>query len=166
MIDTLFNNSLGVSEARDKALKQREAARWLGDVNDHYNSTRDICPAPKVTDAFRKQVRHQVPMILIHGDLDLSTPYRNASFLMEHLDNGHLLTVRGGSHGAKRHLIQLQPKLVERIYQFFEVDVSGDNFRSFSENLPTEYQLPAFKFWTITGESLFEKYTKPDDEAG
>ncbi|MEL7118691.1 MAG: alpha/beta hydrolase [Bacteroidota bacterium] len=158
MINPLFNNSLGISKEREEELNNRPAKRWLGDINSHYTTTRDICPAPKVDPAFRQHVRHNIPMILIQGDLDASTPYENATFLMDYLENGHLITVKRGFHNAKRAMIFDNPDLVKKVYSFMDQDFKQVDFQDFKSDLPTVYELSKFNFWPITdGESLYEK---------
>lgn len=158
MINPLFNNSLGITQEREALLQSRESARWLGDVADHYTATRDVCPAPKVDESFLEPIPHNIPMIIIHGDMDLSTPYTNATELMPFLENGHLITVKRGSHNAKRALIFSDRDLMNQIYEFMNLDFAVDDFQAFRQTLPSEYELPEFEFLPIGGESLFERY--------
>ncbi len=162
MIDALFNNSLGISPERERELNNREARKWLGDLASHYTATRDICPATKVDPMFRKHVSHNIPMILIQGDMDLSTPYENATFLMQYLENGHLLTVKNGSHNAKRAMIFGDSLLTERVYEFMNIDFAKTDFLTFKKQLPDTFELPAFEFWDIEGKSLFDIYTEEE----
>jgi pimeloyl-ACP methyl ester carboxylesterase len=160
MINPLVNNSLGISKQREVLLDSRESKRWLGDVNVHYTATRDVCPAPKVSDEFLQPVKNNIPMILIHGDMDMSTPHGNATELMEYLENGHLISVKRGFHNAKRALIFKDSLLIDKVYGFMNLDFEQDSFQDFSETIPSEYELPAFKFWPIDGESLYDRYSK------
>lgn len=157
MINPLFNNSLGISAEREKEICQRESRQWLGEINGHYTSTRDICPAPKVLDDFRQHKKHDIPIVLIQGDMDLSTPYENAIFLTDYLENAHLITVKRGSHNAKRALIFADSVLTSKIYHFMNVDFEKDAFIGFSKTLPLTFDLAQFTFWDIKGEALFEK---------
>jgi len=159
MIDPLFNNSLGISPKREKLLESREANKWLADLNATYNSTRSVCPTPDVGDAFRQHVKHNTPLIVIHGDMDRSTPYGNALFLLPFLKNGHLITVKRGTHSAKRALILKDPELAREIYEFMNLDFEKISFSDFKKTLPEEFELDAFNFWPIKGESLFERYS-------
>jgi pimeloyl-ACP methyl ester carboxylesterase len=160
MTDPLFNNSIGVSKKREQIINSRTSKKWLGDVNAHYTSTRDICPAPKVDDKFRQHVKHDIPMILIQGDMDLKTPYSNAESLMNYLENGHLISVKRGFHNVKRALIFQDPKLINKVYNFMNIDFDKNDFAAFKKTLPLTYELPKFNFWSIKGKSLFEKYSK------
>lgn len=158
MINPLFNNSLGITQEREALLNTRASARWLGNVNDHYTATRDICPAPKVDESFLKPVKHDIPVLIIHGDLDLSTPYTNATELMPFLENGHLITVKRGSHNAKRALIFQDRVLINQIYEFMNLDFTVDDFQAFRQAIPTEVELPELEFFPIGGEGLYDRY--------
>jgi len=160
MINTLVNNSLGVSKEREQALDSRPAKRWLGDINAHYTSTRDVCPAPKVASEFRQHVTHDIPILLIQGDMDMSTPYANAPELMNYLDKGHLIRVVRGFHNAKRALILQDSTLAKSIYRFMDLDFESTEFDDFKSSLPTRYELPEFKFWPIEEESLYDQNAK------
>lgn len=111
--------------------------------------TRDICPAPKVSNEFRQHVETNIPVVIIQGDMDMSTPYENATFLMKYLKRGHLLTVKRGFHNAKRALIFEDPDLVKRIYEFMNIDFEKEDFQSFRNTLPSTYELPEFNFWSV-----------------
>ena len=156
MINPLINNSLGISEEREQLLNSRVSRKWLGEINESYISTRNVCIAPKVSKSFRQHVKHEIPIILIQGDMDMSTPYQNAVFLMDYLENGHLLTVKRGFHNAKRALIFADPKLTDNIFRFMNIDFEKESFQDFKASLPSEFELPKFKFWPIKGKSLFE----------
>lgn len=158
MINPLFNNSLGISKAREEVINKRPATRWLGDINSHYTATRDICPAPKVPNDFRVHKEHSIPILLIQGDMDLSTPYENATFLMKTLKKGHLITVKRGFHNAKRAFIFGNPELADATFEFMTIDFSETSFETFKSTLTDEYALPEFKFWPMNGKSLFDTY--------
>ena len=156
MINPLVNNSIGISKEREKQLNKSASIRWLGNINSHYTSTRDICPAPKVSPSFREHVKHDIPIILIQGDMDLSTPYENAVFLMDYLENGHLITVKRGFHNAKRAFLFKDLTLFDQVYSFMNQDFEKTNFTDFKKTLPSIIEMPEFNFWTIEGQSLYE----------
>ncbi|MEM9051060.1 MAG: alpha/beta hydrolase [Bacteroidota bacterium] len=149
MINPLINNSLGISKAREEMLNSRESVRWLGNINSHYTTTRDICPTPKVPEDFLQHKSHDIPVLLIQGDMDMSTPYENATFLMEYLDNGHLLTVKRGFHNAKRALIFEDRELATELYEFMNVDFEKTPFGEWKSSVPGIYEMPAFEFWSV-----------------
>lgn len=77
----LVDNSLGISKAREAKLNQEPGRRWIGELNAIYKATREATPTPVIDDAFR-DLRTDIPMLLIHGDFDLSTPIENAEELL------------------------------------------------------------------------------------
>ncbi|WP_350290179.1 alpha/beta fold hydrolase [uncultured Croceitalea sp.] len=160
IINPLFNNSLGISKEREDLLNSRESVKWLGNINSAYSSTRDICLAPKVRDEFRQHITNDIPVILIQGDMDLSTPYENAAFLMNYLNSGHLITVKRGFHNAKRAIILGDSILANDIYEFMNINFSDVSFQEYKTTLPSVYELPKYTFWPISGQSLFAKYEK------
>jgi len=160
MIDPLVNNSLGISTEREAVIANRSVIKWLGDINVTYTATKSVCPTKLVDDDFRTHQIHRIPTIIIHGDMDISTPYENATYLMNYLKQGHLVTVVNGTHSAKRSLILSDSKLASKIYNFMNVDFSQESFINFKEGLPNKYRLPQFEFWQIRGESIFEREVK------
>ena len=96
--------------------------------------------------------------------MDLSTPYENAIFLKNYLENGHLLTVKRGFHNAKRALIFADSSLMGHIYSFMNLDFDKDSFGAFKNTLPSEYELPAFDFWSLEGETLYERYSNGNEQ--
>lgn len=160
MIDPLVNNSLGISDERKAIFDSREANNWLGDINATYTATKTESPAKVVEDSFRSHRVHSIPTIIIHGDMDMSTPYENATFLMDYLEMGHLITVVNGTHAAKRSLIFEDEELASKIYRFMNLDFEETHFGNFKESLPSKFKLKPFNFWPIDGESIFEKQIK------
>ncbi|NQZ43023.1 MAG: alpha/beta hydrolase [Flavobacteriaceae bacterium] len=163
MTNPLFNNSLGVSKEREALLLKRESRKWLGDLANHYTATREVCPAPVVPQRFRQHVAHDIPMVLIQGDMDMSTPYGNAVFLMDYLENGHLLTVKRGFHNAKRALIFADSLLIDQVYGFMDLEDPKKGFKAYSASIPKQYALPSFEFWPLHGPSLYDRYHSKSD---
>ena len=92
--------------------------------------------------------------------MDRSTPYENAEFLMDYLENGHLITVKRGFHNAKRALIFVDSSLTNKVYSFMNLDFEKDDFQVFKESLPLEYAMPEFIFLPINSVALYEKERK------
>jgi hypothetical protein len=92
--------------------------------------------------------------------MDTNTPYGNSEFLIKHLENGHLLTIKRGFHNAKRELIFDNRELTNSVYEFMNVDFNKKSFNEFKKTLPEEYALPEFDFLPIKGESLYDKYNR------
>ena len=95
MQPALVDHSLGISKARTQRLQNEPAYRWLGDVNWRLAALRDVVPTRAIDDDFRAFARSNIPVLMVHGDLDLSTPIENALELLPNLTNGHLIRVVG-----------------------------------------------------------------------
>ena len=152
----LMDNSLGISAQREQKLKNEAARRWLGDINWRYVATRDVTPTPVVDDAFRTFVRSEIPVLMIQGDLDLSTPQENAHELLPYLPNGHLIVVKGGTHGAVGDMARVDPEFPQHLYRFMQADFESTNVKDFYKTLPDSVEMPPLQFKTeIT--SLFDE---------
>lgn len=160
----LVDNSLGISAERNARLDASEASNWLGDINLYHKRIKEVAPTKDVGDNFRQQKRHSIPMILIQGDMDRSTPYENATELMEYLENGHLLTIRGGMHSAKRAFIFADSTLAVSVYEFMNQDFEQINIKEYQKTLPTNFDLAPFEFWKIEGESIFDAFLKNEND--
>lgn len=157
MILPLINSSLGISEERESLLNSRPAVQWLGELNNFQKSTRTITPTSLVNNTFRHQTAHNVPILMLQGDLDMSTPMENADFLNELMPNTHLIKIKRGGHSIKLKLVQDDPQLASALYEFMNIDFEKTNFSAFKESLPEVYEkIPALEFVPIEGSSLFE----------
>lgn len=151
-----INNSLGISQLREQEINESDAARWLGDINRTFTQTRDATTSKVVDDAFRTQEQTDIPMVLIHGDLDKNTPLGNAHYLMDFLENGHLVTVKNGTHGTKWNLFLENESVGKQILEFMNVDFEKTSFSDFKKNLPDSYEFESLDFTPIRGKTLFE----------
>lgn len=157
MILPLINNSLGISKERESLLNSRPAVQWLGELNDFQKNTRTITPTHLVSDDFRKQNTHDIPILMLQGDLDMSTPLENAIFLNDLMPNSLLIKVKRGGHSRKLKLVQDDPELAAALYNFMNVDFGKTSFEEFKKTLPEVYEkVPALEFLAIGGKSLFE----------
>lgn len=132
MIGLLIDNSLGISSARGQRLRSELADTWLGDVNLRYQNSKALTPTPVVSDDFRKPFKTAVPILMLHGDVDFSTPLSNAQELLPWLENGHLLVVEGGTHSAFRELLMERPELIDKVLAFMNADLSDKPAKFFS----------------------------------
>jgi hypothetical protein len=89
---------------------------------------------PDAGDDFRTGLSADVPVLMIQGDLDRSTPIENARHIHEELPTSHLLHVENGTHMAIREVRQFHPELTKQVREFLQ---SG----SFGE-LPPHVTLP------------------------
>lgn len=90
----LVDKSLGISDDREKELLNDPANRWLGPINGYLTEFENFEPNLDVGDPFRKQQATNVPVIMIQGDMDLSTPIENAYYLQSYFSHNHLVTVK------------------------------------------------------------------------
>lgn len=155
-----IDNSLGISPQREKLLNTRKSVRWLGEINAASKSTRGATTSAVVSDDFRTPQVTQVPMVLIHGELDKNTPLSNATFLMKYLKNGHLITTQRGVHSNKWDLFLANKDVGTKILRFMEMDFTKTSFQEFKKTLPDTYAFAPLKFSKITGDTLFDKLFK------
>ena len=149
LIFPLIDNSLGITADRDRTLRSDSARRLVGPINSFYYATRDRTPTPDAGDNFRTGLSADVPVLMIQGDLDRSTPIENARHIHEELPTSHLLHVENGTHMAIREVRQFHPELTKQVREFLQ---SG----SFGE-LPSHVTLPPPDFDVPTDTTLFDQ---------
>ncbi|MBN8842220.1 MAG: alpha/beta fold hydrolase [Sphingomonadales bacterium] len=96
----------GVSDERERLIRNSPAASLLGDINLPYFATCDIWDSPDLGAAFRAPLRTDIPVLLFHGDWDVSTPLENSRQALLGFSRGRLAVVRGGTHGVWEELFQ------------------------------------------------------------
>jgi pimeloyl-ACP methyl ester carboxylesterase len=167
LIGALIDNSLGITAKRDAQLRAEPEARWLGDINDYYHNTRDITPTPKVGDDFRADWPIEVPVLLVNGDLDWSTPVENARHARKFLKRGHLVEVRGGTHCDEEYtMAEERPGEMEKINAFIDVDFAKTTPESYFKTLPDVVEYPAIRFAAPgNGPALYEQWLAGEREA-
>lgn len=159
LIEALIDNSLGISPGRDAQLLAEPEAHWLGDINDYYHNTRELVPTPDVGDEFRADWEITVPVLLVNGDLDWSTPLENARHLRTQLKSGHLLEVQGATHCTEvPEMSVLLPDITERVYSFIDADFEQTPPTQFFKSLPASVSYPPLKFSLPVGPSLYEQW--------
>ena len=139
----LVDNSLGISQLRETKLEQEEGRRWIGELNAGYKATRTVTPSPVIPDSFRT-LRSDLPILMAHGDFDLSTPIENAEEQMKDLTNAHLIRIHGGTHGAIPQIMNHDEQFVSHLVRFLEADLTEQSVASLK--LPTEISLPPLEF--------------------
>lgn len=124
----------GVDPARRRRLSESPAIRLVGDPNFEYARLCDLWPHQDLGAGFRAPLRSDTPVLIVHGDRDLSTPIENAREVAATLDNAHLVKVIGGGHGALYNLYNRWPVAHARIGAFLaggdpawpaQIDVRG-----------------------------------------
>ncbi|MEM8680056.1 MAG: alpha/beta hydrolase [Planctomycetota bacterium] len=153
-----IDNSLGISAARDQQLDQEPARAWVGELNLAYKATRAATPSPVVPDTFRT-LTSDTPILLVHGDLDLSTPIENAEAALETLSNAHLIRVPGGTHGAFDQLSRDSEAFRKILREFLAADFQEDQ-RVESLGLPAEMPLEPLQFAPQGDPSLYEQQSE------
>lgn len=156
---TLVDNSLGITANRETKLQSESAYRWLGDQNWFYKATRDVTPTPVVSDEFRQPSVNQTPVLMIHGTLDLATPIENAEELLPYFPQGHLITVKGGTHAATHHAASVEPDFLEYLSEF----MNSNDPSSIIQKIPNTILLPALQFKTSNDRSLFFELIQKKD---
>jgi pimeloyl-ACP methyl ester carboxylesterase len=159
MIVALIDNSLGITEARDARMRAEKGSRWLGDINDYYRNTRDLVPTPNVGDAFRADWEISIPVLLLNGDTDWSTPLENAIHARGYLRQGHLVTVQGGTHCTENdELPELLPQVAQQVFGFVDADFSRSSPKKFFATLPRTVTYPPIEFASPAGVTLYEEW--------
>jgi pimeloyl-ACP methyl ester carboxylesterase len=108
----------GVDPARRTRLSASPAIRLLGDPNFEYARLCDLWPHHDLGDGFRAPLHSPVPVLIVHGDRDLSTPIENAREVAAALGNARLVEVVGGGHGALYNLYNRWPEAHARVGAF------------------------------------------------
>ena len=150
---TLVDNSLGITETRQKKIESEPAYRWLGDLNRFYKATRDLTPTSEVSNEFRQFDVSQTPLLMIHGTLDLATPFENALEMLQYFPQSHLITVKGGTHFASYQAADVDPRFLEYLSTFMN---SRDPETEFIK-IPSVISLPALQLKPNQGRSLFDE---------
>jgi pimeloyl-ACP methyl ester carboxylesterase len=140
-MNPLIDSSLGVSAARGRRLASDPAIRVLGRWGFAvHQATRDAWPSRDLGDDLRRFVTSPIPLVMVQGDWDTSTPIENARELAPHFTHHHLMVVHRGVHGMPSVLLFEDPAAFDAVLGFFR---TGD----FSA-LPTESTLAAVDFKT------------------
>jgi len=159
MIGLLIDNSLGISKAREALLLSRPENAWLGGVEPRYLSSRDLTMAKDAGDPFRADAPINVPVALIHGDLDFSTPMENARHAAEFLRIGHLTIVTNATHVSDDESMEHLPGLVKALQQYLDADGEAAVAQALTA-LPDRVALPAPRFEGLTGASLYDRWLR------
>lgn len=164
MLLALVDNALGITAERDTRLRNEEASRWLGDVNAYYTATRDLTPTADVGDDFRADFQLHLPVLMVQGDLDLSTPLENALSQAPYLQQGHVLTVEGGTHAVRNELLLPEvtgapAEIGMAMLEFLAPTTPADPIEQLRQ-LPERVPLAPFDFQGLTTTSLYEEWLR------
>ncbi|WP_197454544.1 alpha/beta hydrolase [Stieleria varia] len=139
----LIDNSLDISEVRLSRIDNEPGRRWIGELNATYKATRDVTPTPVIPESFRI-LKTDLPVLMVQGDLDMSTPFENAKEQMEFSSNAHLIRIHGGTHAAIMQIAKHDPSFHDHVMRFLDADFSNQTIASLK--LPDELKLPPIEF--------------------
>lgn len=130
----------GVSQRRANALRNDPARSFIG-TSTLIDS--DLCRdwPSDLGDDFREGFRSDVPVVLIHGDWDTSTPYTNVADVQAMFSEHHFVRVAGGSHGAMREAEEASPAFRQSLLSWVAF---GD-----ASTLPNEVMLPPIEWLPV-----------------
>ncbi len=131
----------GITRERLDELHDDPAARVVGNLGAWYEAT---CAAwnSNLGDDFRSDFVSDIPTVVVHGLWDVNTPFDNALECVPFFRHLRFIPVDGGSHGALREAMQLEPGFEEAIMTFL---ATGN-----TDAIPTEVTLPPIE-WRVPG---------------
>jgi pimeloyl-ACP methyl ester carboxylesterase len=111
----------------------------LGGMNWNYIEGCD-CWGSDLGNDFRQNFDSEIPIVIIQGTWDRSTPFENAVELVSYFKKSTFIPLRRGPHGSLSAGMQVSPEFKKALLKFLETgDASGIN---------TDMELPAVK-WVI-----------------
>jgi pimeloyl-ACP methyl ester carboxylesterase len=108
----------GISAKRRERYRHDPAAALLGDINFEYEALCDLWPSEELGESYRGSVVSDIPTLIFHGTMDMSTPIENAREVVATLRHGQLVEVIGGSHGAIYNLYKRWPPMTRMLGEF------------------------------------------------
>lgn len=108
----------GISPSRKQAISNDSARKLLGDINWDYTAMENVWGVDDLGADYRKNIVSNIPTLLVHGTWDTSTPIENAYETLASLENGQLIEVIGGTHGALYNLYEHWPKIYPLLGRF------------------------------------------------
>ena len=129
--------SSGISDERDQLIKNDKALNILGDINFGYTMQKGVWNVNDLGTAFRENIVTDVPILLIHGNWDTSTPIENAYGILPSLKNGHLIEVERGTHNVLHECYRFVEGFPELVAGF----IKGEQL-----DLPNKIELPPIAY--------------------
>lgn len=127
----------GISDKRDQLIKNDNALNVLGDINFGYTMQKEVWKVNDLGPVFRENIVTDVPILLIHGNWDTSTPIENAYDILPSLKNGHLIEVERGTHNVLHECYRLVEGFPELIVKF----ITGEKV-----DFPNNIELPQIEY--------------------
>ncbi|MEX2570988.1 MAG: alpha/beta fold hydrolase [Gemmatimonadota bacterium] len=135
----MMDCSSGISPARAARYGNAPARGLLGDINWEYAELCGTWRAPDLGAGFRAPLRSAIPTVIVHGTWDTSTPIENAREVVATLENGQLVEVITGNHGALYNLYSHW----EPIFDLLGAFLRGEEVRFPAEvRLQVEFDAP------------------------
>ncbi|MEM9667891.1 MAG: alpha/beta hydrolase [Pseudomonadota bacterium] len=160
MITALIDNSLGISDKRDDQLLAEVERQWV-EPNWWYRATRNVDAALEVDASFRDDEMLPMPVLLVSGSFDWSTPIENAQHAEAFLEQGKLVTIGGATHCPlyqTEQVLAQNPELVETLYTFIDRDFEdADEATEYFASLPDSYDLSVIDFAPRDDISIYQK---------
>lgn len=157
----LIDHSLGISPARDKALLAEPARAIVGDTNLFYRRWQDAVPTAEVGDDFRVMRPIDVPVLLVQGDMDWSTPMENALDQGRHLRTGAVMVVHTGTHITGYEVLDLNPEAGKLTLDFLDLDAQPNpDPKAFLDKVPKRVDMP-LDFVAPTSMALYDRLMAP-----
>lgn len=112
----LIDIASGATDAR-LALAARQAPASIIGVASNFPmpQLRGALPGHALPDAFRKEIRSSIPVLLLSGDLDIRTTLEEQAEATAGLSNKHQIIVRNGGHD----LFEAHPDVAKLMVAFF-----------------------------------------------
>ena len=106
----------GVSDARLAEARRQAQTSLMGlALNFPLPQLRSAVPGLDLGDAYRRDIRSSLPVLLFSGDLDVRTPLEEQAVATAGLSNLHRIVVRNGGHD----LFEAHPDVPQLLVDFF-----------------------------------------------
>ncbi|HEX8621787.1 MAG TPA: alpha/beta hydrolase [Allosphingosinicella sp.] len=106
----------GITDGKLAAVRRQAPASLLGTAtNFPMPQLRGAVPGLDLGDAFRREIRSEIPVLLLSGDLDVRTPLEEQAMATAGLRRLHRIVVRNGGHD----LFEAHPDVPAILVDFF-----------------------------------------------
>lgn len=135
----LIDASLGTTPHRRAQLESDPALALIGGWDFAPGlAARDAWPVPDLGDALRTPIQSPIPVVLVHGDWDTSTPVENTLALAPYFPAGHTMIVHRGVHALASRLTAAHPDAFAALLAFLRTGATAQ--------IPSEITLPVPAF--------------------